>query len=180
MAHNVQVAPDGKSVWVTAIPMDSTATNQLIVIDPNTNSIKKRIELGKDLHLAHVVLDNKSEYAYATANETNQIFQVDAKTYKITQKFELGKGYLPHGFRHQNGKLYVANMDAKSMSIITISDGTITDIPLGGVAVQVATTQDEKFIFASLYDTKEVVNYNIKNAQITRIKLPNDAQGPIQ
>ncbi|WP_140344580.1 hypothetical protein [Flavobacterium sp. FPG59] len=180
MAHNVQVAPDGKSVWVTAIPMDSTATNQLIVIDPNTNSIKKRIELGKDLHLAHVVLDNKSEYAYATANETNQIFQVDAKTYKITQKFELGKGYLPHGFRHQNGKLYVANMDAKSMSIITISDGTITDIPLGGVAVQVATTQDEKFIFASLYDTKEVVNYDIKNAQITRIKLPNDAQGPIQ
>ncbi|MFV8392874.1 YncE family protein [Flavobacterium sp. LB2P6] len=180
MAHNVQVAPDGKSVWVTAIPMDSTATNQLIVIDPNTNSIKKRIELGKDLHLAHVVLDSKSEYAYASANETNQIFQVDAKTYKMTQTFELGKGYLPHGFRHQNGKLYVANMDAKSMSIITIADGTITDIPLGGVAVQVATTQDEKFIFSSLYDTKEVVKYDIKNGQLTRIKLPNDAQGPIQ
>ena len=180
MAHNVQVAPNGKSVWVTAVPMDSNGINQLVVIDPNTATIKKHIQLGKDLHVAHVVLDNESKYAFVTAKESNQVIQVDASTYQVLRKFELGAGHSPHGLRYSNGKLYVANMDAKSMSVINLADGKISDIPLGGVTVQTAVTQDGKFVFASLYDTKEVVRYDLQSAQITRIPLPTEAQGPIQ
>ena len=180
MAHNVQVAPNGKSVWVTAVPMDSTAINELVVIDPSTNKIKKRIQLGKELHVAHVVLDNESKYAFVTAKETSQVIQVDATTYEVVKKFDLGMGHSPHGFRYANGKLYVANMDAKSISVINIADGKITDIPLGGVAVQTAVTQDGKFVFASLYDTKEVIRYDLQSGEIKRIPLPAGAQGPIQ
>lgn len=180
MAHNVQVAPDGKSVWVTAVPMDSTGINQLVVIDANTGVIKNRVQLGKDLHVAHVVLDNESKYAFVTAKESNQVMQVDANTYEVVKKFDLGSGHSPHGLRYANGKLYVANMDAKSMSVINIADGKITDIPLGGVVVQTAVTQDGKFVFASLYDTKEVVRYDLQSGEIKRITLPEGAQGPIQ
>ena len=180
MAHNVQVAPDGKSVWVTAVPMDSNGINQLVVIDPNTDKIKKRIQLGKDLHVAHVVLDNESKNAFVTAKDPSQVIQVDATTFKVVRKFDLGTGHSPHGLRYANGKLYVANMDAKSMSVINIANGKITDIPLGGVAVQTAVTQDMKFVFASLYDSKEVVRYDLQNGQIKRIPLPAGAQGPIQ
>ena len=180
MAHNVQVAPDGKSVWVTAVPMDSTGINELVVIDPNTGTIKQRIQLGKDLHVAHVVLDNESKYAFVTAKESNQVIQVDASTYKVVRKFDLGTGHSPHGLRYLKGKLYVANMDAKSISVINIADGKITDIPLGGVVVQTAVTQDGRFVFASLYDTKEVVRYDLQSGQIIRIPLPAGAQGPIQ
>lgn len=90
MAHNVQVAPDGKSVWVTAVPMDSNGINQLVVIDPNAGNIKKRIQLGKDLHVAHVVLDHQSKNAFVTANYPSQIIQVDANTYEVIRKFDLG------------------------------------------------------------------------------------------
>ena len=180
MAHNVQVAPDGKSVWVTAVPMDSNGINQLVVIDPNSGVIKKRIQLGKDLHVAHVVLDNESKNAFVTAKDPSQVIQVDATTYEVVRKFNLGTGHSPHGLRYFNGKLYVANMDAKSMSVINIDDSKITDIPLGGVVVQAAVTQDGKFVFASLYDTKEVVRYDLQSGQIKRIPLPAGAQGPIQ
>ena len=180
MAHNVQVAPDGKSVWVTAVPMDSTGINQLVVIDVNTGTIKNRVQLGKDLHVAHVVLDNESKYAFVTAKESNQVMQVDANTYQVVKKFDLGTGHSPHGLRYANGKLYVANMDAKSMSVINIADGKITDIPLGGVVVQTAVTQNGKFIFASLYDTKEVIRYDLQSGEIKRIPLPAGAKGPIQ
>ena len=180
MAHNVQVAPNGKSVWVTAVPMDSNGINQLVVINVNTGTIKNRVQLGKDLHVAHVVLDNESKYAFVTAKESNQVMQVDATTYEVVKKFDLGTGHSPHGLRYADGKLYVANMDAKSMSVINIADGKITDIPLGGVAVQTAVTQDGKFVFASLYDTKEVVRYDLQSSEIKRITLPAGAQGPIQ
>ena len=66
------------------------------------------------------------------------------------------------------------------MSVINVADGKITDVPLGGVVVQTAITQDEKFVFASLYDTKEVVRYDLQNGEIKRIALPAGAQGPIQ
>ena len=180
MAHNVQVAPDGKSVWVTAVPMDSTGMDQLIVIDPNTETVKNRVQLGKDLHVAHVVLDHESRNVFVTAKESNQVIQVDATTYQVVRKFDLGAGHSPHGLRYANGKLYVANMDSKSMSIINLADGKITDVPLGGVAVQTAVTQDGRFVFASLYDTKEVVRYDLQSSEIKRIPLPAGAQGPIQ
>ncbi len=180
MAHNVQVAPNGKSVWVTAVPMDSNGINQLVVIDPNTGTIQKHIQLGKDSHLAHVVLDKESKYAFVTAKESNQVIEVDASTYQVLRKFELGAGHSPHGLRYSNGKLYVANMGSKSMSVISIFTGKITDIPLEGMVVQTAVTQDEKYIFASLYDTKEVIRYDLQSEQITRIPLPTEAQGPIQ
>lgn len=180
MPHNVQVAPDGNSVWVTAVAVDSNGIDELVVIDPNGDTIKKRIQLGKDLHVAHVVLDNESKYAFVTAQESNQVIQVDASTYQMLRKFELGTGHSPHGLRYSNGKLYVANMDSKSMSVINISDGKITNISLGGIAVQTAVTQDGKFVFVSLYDTKEVVRYDLQSGQITRISLPTNAQGPIQ
>ena len=83
--------------------------------------------------VAHVVLDNESKYAFITSKETNQVIQVDAITYKVVRKFDLGIGHSPHGLRYANSKLYVANMDAKSMSVIIISDGKIMDIPLGGI-----------------------------------------------
>ena len=66
------------------------------------------------------------------------------------------------------------------MSVINIADGKITDIPLGGVVVQTAVTRDGKFVFASLYDTKEVIRYDLQSGEIKRIPLPADAQGPIQ
>ncbi|ODS89481.1 MAG: hypothetical protein ABS44_04465 [Chryseobacterium sp. SCN 40-13] len=85
MAHNVQVPPNGKSVWVAAAGMDSSKTNYLIVIDPNSGTIKERVLLGKDLHVAHVVLDDQSKNAFVTAGETNEVIQVDATTYQVVR-----------------------------------------------------------------------------------------------
>ena len=180
MAHNVQVSPNGKSVWVTAVPMDSNGINQLVVIEPESGTIKKRIYLGKDLHVAHVVLDDESKNAFVTAKDPNQVIQVSAVNYEVVRKFDLGAHHSPHGLRYAKGKLFVANMDAKSMSIIDIADGKITDIPLGGVVVQTAITQDGKFVLATLYDTKEVIRYDLKSGEIKRIALPANAKGPIQ
>lgn len=106
--------------------------------------------------------------------------QVDASTSEVVKKFDLEAGHSPHGLRYANGKLYVANMDAKSMSVINIADGKITEIPLGGVVVQTAVTQNGKFIFALLYDTKEVIRYDLQSKEIKKIPLPAVVQGPIQ
>lgn len=180
MPHNVQVAPNGESVWVTGVPMEHGEEEQVIVIDPIKNKIKERIKVGVDPHLAHVVLDNESRYAYVTANEVSEVIKIDAKKCKEVSRFNLGAGRKPHGLRYYNGKLYVANMDGNSLSVIDVASSQITEVALGGVAVQTAISPDGQNVYVTLYDTKEVVRVNISTLTVTRLALPSSAQGPIQ
>lgn len=181
MPHNVQVAPDGKTVWVTGVAMEEAAfEDQVIVIDAVKNKIKERINVGLDEHIAHVVLDANSEYAYVTANRTNEIIQINARDFNVAKRFSLGHGHYPHGLRWFNNRLYIANIQAHSMSVIDITTGNIVEIPLGGMAVQTAVSPDGLYAYVSLYDTKEVARIDLQTYAITRLALPANAQGAIQ
>lgn len=180
MPHNVQASPDGKSVWVAAPPMMHGHKDQAVVIDPQTLKIVATIDLGDELHVAHVVLDPGSKHAYVTANEGNQVIEIDAETKAVTRTIDLGAGSGPHGARFCRDQLYVAGMASKSLIIVDPAKGTSSKVDLGGVAVQTACTPDGKFVFASLYDTKEVVRYEIDTKKLERIALPAGSEGPVQ
>lgn len=180
MVHNIQVAPNGKTIWVTAIPMVDSLQNTVVVIDAGTNNIMSRIPVGLKLHLAHVVLDDACNYAFITGTDTNQVIKINVNDYSISDRYYLGDGHSPHGMRYSQGKLYIANLESKSLTILNTNDGSFIDIPLGGMAVQAGVTQDGKYAFASLYDTKEIARYNIQTGQLTKIALPSSSQGPVQ
>lgn len=201
--HNVQVAPDGKTVWITA-PMAMTAAGaggpcdadcnpvngmqmdeEVIVVDAVADTVIARIPIpgktaGLMIHLAHVVLDAESRYAYVTANYASQIVKIDAHTFREVARFELGPDHGPHGMRVCGGQLFVANMYKKSLGIVNPETGKIKEVPLGGVAVQTACRTDGKYVFATLYDTREIVRYELRTGRLTRIALPKESEGPIQ
>ena len=180
MPHNVQVAPDGKSVWVAAAPMTEGGVEKAFVIDPATGEITADIELGKELHVAHVVLDATSSKAYVSANEGNAVVEIDAKTKTVVRTIDLGADRGPHGMRFCRGNLWIANMTGKTLAQLDPASGSVTEIDVGGVAVQTACAPNGKYVFVSLYDTKEVVRYEIETKKLTRVALPAEAQGPVQ
>jgi YVTN family beta-propeller protein len=195
--HNLQVSPDGRSVWVTATPAspnehpdhaayddhdggETAGTEFVIVIDPGTDSIVARVPLGRHLHLAHVVLDSASRYAYVTAGDSDQVIEIDTSSYTETRRFQLSPGREPHGLRYCDGRLYVANIGGGSLAIIEVGSEAVTEVPVGGVAVQAACTGDGHSAFVSLFDTREVVRYESESGTLTHIPLPEESQGPIQ
>lgn len=209
MAHNVQVAPDGKSVWVTANVMgsadmglvpklksmllptayadskhDSKSVNkdQLIVIDPQTDKITKRIDVGSDTHLAHVVVTPDSKYAVAVSQTKGELYKVDTSTYQVVQTIPTVPGGEPHGLRMapDGQRAYVAMMGNKSIGILDMRTGTLTYVPLNGAAVQTAVTSDGKYALATVYDSKSVAIYDISTAQLGYVQLPAGAKGPLQ
>ncbi|MBK7583265.1 MAG: hypothetical protein IPI67_24110 [Myxococcales bacterium] len=180
MPHNVQAAPDGKSVWVVAPPMTEGGMEKAFVIDPETNQFVGDIELGTELHVAHVVLDPSSTRAYISANEGNAVLELDAVSRKVLRTIDLGADRGPHGMRWCRDRLWVANMKAKSLAAVEPVAGSVTEVDVGGVAVQTACVPGGKYVFVSLYDTKEVVRYEIDTQKLTRIALPAEAQGPVQ
>lgn len=184
--HNVQGSPDGRTVWVTAPPRPTAVGHghaggeQAIIIDTATDAVVGRVDLGAEQHVAHVVMDAVSEFAYVSANEANAVIQVNMATRAVERRFDLGTGRGPHGMRLCNGLLYVANLAGNSMAVLDPVAGNIIEVPLGGMAVQTACVPSRGYVFVSLYDTREVVRYEMATGALTRIALPPETQGPIQ
>lgn len=180
MAHNIQVAPDGRSVWITAVPMNEGGEEYAMVIRRNDKKVRDQISLGNDLHLAHIVLDDESNYAYATGNEHGEIFKIDVDKCKYVNHYSIGSGTKPHGLRYMNGKLYVACMGSGQLAVVDAVNGSAEFISVGGIAVQTAVCPILGSVFVSVYDLKQVVRYNVSSGDTTQIRLPVEAQGPIQ
>lgn len=201
--HNVQVAPDGNTVWVSAnvaehmnhsfkfvpfvhshgdedsIPGES---DEVIVIDPKTDVIIQRIPIANDLHLAHVVLSVDSTKAYVTAQKRNAIYKIDVKSLKVVKMIETPEGSSPHGIRiaQDGSNAFIAMLDGKALGILDLTTDTYSQLSLEGAAVQTGVTPDGKIAVASIYDTKKLALYDIKTKNISYISLPNDSKGPLQ
>ena len=200
MAHNVQVAPDGKSIWVTANAMsgsghgsgghddngheseESTPADQLVVIDPLKDEIIRRIDIGPGVHLAHVVLTPDSRYALTVAQETDEVYKIDTSTDSIVGKAKATAGAGPHGLRlSPDGRTaYVAMMAGKSIGKLDIQSLSFEYIPINGQAVQTAVTRDGRYVAASVFDSKSVAIYDTQTSSVQYAALPEGAKGPLQ
>lgn len=207
MPHNVQVAPDNRSVWVTAnaddgdmkmsfrlIPraeadeghgeeMGAEKNNdEVIVIDPFSDSIVKRIELGQELHLSHVALTPDSTYAIVASQENGIVYKINTSSFEVEKETVTKKGGEPHGLRiSPDGKTaYIAMLGGKSLGILDIASFELRDVPLKGAVVQTGVTPDGKYALASVYDAKSLAVYDTASAKLSYIDLPKEAKGPVQ
>lgn len=203
--HNIQVAPDGKTVWVTANagshfenPSHSlrlvtdvysdhagemgSPPDEIIAIDTQKDQITIRIPITIDAHLAHVVITSDNNFAYVAAQEGNAVYKVDIKSQNIDRKIELKEGSQPHGIRLSPDEsfAYVALMEGKSLGIISLEDDSVTQVPLEGKAVQTGVTPDGAYALTSVYDTKKLALYEIDTKNLTYVDLPEEAKGPVQ
>jgi len=195
MAHNVQVAPNGKSVWVTANAMQEKAmsvghteenteesADQIIVIDPLTDKIVKRIPIATDSHLAHIIISPNSKKSYATSQEKGLVYTIDTETFVVDKIIDIGKQSGPHGLRlsPDGKKAFIALLDGKALAVLDLETTKVQKYPFESGAVQTAVTPDGRFAFVSLYATKQIGQLEIATGKIDKIDLPAEAKGPVQ
>ena len=198
MAHNVQVVPNGGAVLVTAnveegmdmgdsensgMDMPHTAlSDQLVIIDPKTDTITHRIPIDVDSHLAHVVSTMDGRMAYVTLQEKGYVYAVDLGRSEITSKINLGEKSGPHGLRlTPDGKqLVIALLSGKGVAFVDTESNAVRVTKLPGAAVQTAVTPDGAYAFASVYDTKEVAWFSLADDKKGTIALREGSKGPVQ
>jgi YVTN family beta-propeller protein len=199
--HNVQVSPDGKTVWATVnyksashdhsthiIPqamahesMDSTS-DHVVIIDAESDRIVGRIPIGEDVHLAHIIVTPDNHFAYVTAQNENAIYKLDVIKNIILNKISLPLGSEPHGLRNSpDGRtIYVALMAGNAVGVIDVVTDSYSLIPITGTAVQTGVTPDGKYAFASVFDQKSVALINTESQELLYIPLNRNAKGPVQ
>ncbi|MBK7580133.1 MAG: hypothetical protein IPI67_08005 [Myxococcales bacterium] len=178
MPHNVQAAPDGKSVWVAAAPMTEGGMEKAFVIDPESNQLVGDIELGTG-SMSLMSCSIHHHLAPTSANEGNAVLGSTRRPGRSYAASIWGPIADP-GMRWCRDQLWIANMTAKNLARLDPASATVSEIDVGGVAVQTACAPSGRYVFVSLYDTKEVVRYEIDTQQLTRIALPAESQGPVQ
>lgn len=154
--------------------MEASNNDELILIDPLTDTISDRIPLGVDMHLAHVVINAEDTLAYVVANEQGILFTIDLREKKIIRETKLPEGSAPHGIRlSPDGKnLFIAFIGEKAMGIMNTETYIQRLIPTSDKVVQVAVTPDGKYLFGSLYTTKSIARYDLSREKLDTIKLP--------
>lgn len=190
--HNIQVAPDGKSVWVTANAghhghgaelhgEGAPPADQIIVIDPVTDTVLQRIPIGPAVHLSHVVLTPDSRLALVNSQDGNRIYKIDASSFGILGSVEVpGQG--PHGIRisPDGARAYLAMLLGKNLGVLDLSSEQIRYFPAGGGAVQAGVTPDGKTAMVSVYAPPGIALWHGDMDHTDFIPLPPEAKGPVQ
>jgi len=190
--HNVQVAPNGQSVWVTAnrqghgshhaeASPEAAGLDQVIVIDPATDTIRQRIGIAPMAHLSHVVVTPDGRTAFVNAQNQQRIYRIDTDTLAI-RGFTGVKGQGPHGIRlsPDGARGYLAMLEGGTLGILDTRSGGMTYVPLGGAAVQAGVTPDGRTALASVYDTRRLAIVDVASQALTFAELPGAAKGPLQ
>ena len=138
--HDIKMTHDKKQVWVTANASQEQlqamskalvektkrdvhvmmATDQIVVIDTNTDKIISRIQIGVGLGLADLIIGKDSKYAYVAAEEGNAIYKVNTSTHKV-DLIQLPPESKPHqlALSTDGTKLYARNQANSNVYFIS-------------------------------------------------------------
>ncbi|MBI5512461.1 MAG: hypothetical protein HY909_01760 [Deltaproteobacteria bacterium] len=185
LPHNVQVAPDGQTVWATCasepyytrgyMGVDDEA---VVIVDARSMTMRGRIPL-RGL-LAHVVFDGPGRFAYVTASNADEVVELSTATLTETRRLRLPPRGAPHGARWCAGRLFVALPGGRAIAWVELSTGAVDSVRVDGVPIQVACRSDGALAYSALQDTREVVSLDVASRAVRRLQLPDTARGPAQ
>ncbi len=139
----VKVAPDGKTLFVTAHESD-----QLIIVDTQSGKVKSRIRTGDWPH--SIALDNKGEYAYVSNHWSANVSVVDLKSEEIAGVIEAGPGPSSLVVDKKDEFLYVANSFSGNVSIVDLGSlKEVKRIPTGNFPIGMDISPDGKKVLVT-------------------------------
>ncbi len=170
--HNVQVSPDGTSIWAVS-GHDAIAA----MLDSAELTLHGAVPTGAAP--AHVVVTPDGSTAYATNGADGTVTAIDTATMTPVATIPAGAG--PHGLRPSpDGRwIYVANVADTTLSVIdTRTNTALGDIAVGESPAQVAFSPDGRFVYASLNGEDAVAKIDVAQRRV--VGKVDVGDGPIQ
>ena len=170
--HNVQVSPDGGTIWVTSPP-----ANLVAVIDSHTLALKGTVHTGAGP--AHVVLTPDGETALVTNASGDSLAIVDVSSLEVVQRVPTGS--YPHGIRPSpdGRRALLANLGGSTLELVAVNGaGVLGRIDVGLAPVQVAYAPGGLLAYATVNGTNEVVKIDLQRSKVVgRVHV---SRGPVQ
>ena len=151
----------------------NTTTNNLSVIDTETNTVIANIDLPHEDNWHYLAVSPDGSHVYVTNYSNNTVTVIDTSTNTIERTINglnqpLGIAIAPDG-----NHAYIANSGSGTVSILNINTHTITDtFAIGALPVGIAITPDGHYAYlTSLFDNAVSVIDITNNTVMTPISV---------
>lgn len=172
--HELALSLDRKFAYVTQYGVRSytdraQGENTISIVDLSTFKQIGTIPLGK-YHRPHGILMGASGKLYVTVDFPPALLVIDPESRSIVQRYEL-EASLPHmvSVLADESRAYTANSGSGNVSVIDLAGRTVlSSIPIGGVPMGFALTDDNRTLFASNRTGEGVAVINTNTNTVTR------------
>jgi YVTN family beta-propeller protein len=149
--HGIAVPQSQDVIYVTIEGNGRDKPGELVWIDPFTDKVTRRMDIGPEPNQLAVTPDGK--FAYVPVNDGHYEV-IDLTKGKIIERIFVGSGSRPHNtICSADGKhMYLAPMGSPKRVFIadTSTHKVIGEIPLSNVVRPIAVTPDEKRLYANV------------------------------
>jgi YVTN family beta-propeller protein len=176
--QDIVMSPDGSLAYVAEMGTTEAPGNTVAVIDLRSRQIVKRFSLGR-VTLPHMLaLSRAGRTLWAACAPENAIVELDTRDGAVRKIWDTQqKGSYLFVVTPDERKLYVANFDMGTVSVISRSDGSVRIVVLGGQPIGIDVSPDGGEVLVSNFQNSSIAVIDTATDRI-RQTFPAAGDGP--
>jgi DNA-binding beta-propeller fold protein YncE len=184
--QDVRVSPDGKLAYVLNMGSSKEPGNTISVFNMENYTLKSLIDLGKYTRPHWSVMSADGKLLWVACANQNAILEVDLTKEVISKVWDTQQpGSYNFAVSQDESKIYTANFDTTTVSIINRKTSTINIVDIGGKPIGADASPNANEIWISSDKTNEISVFDTKTDKViqklssngnfpTRLKFSND------
>lgn len=164
--HEISVTADGKEAYIantSPAPPDGTIS----VVNVQAGSVARTLTLPKGCRSHDLRISKDGTRLWTTCAPEQRVVEIDARDGRLLNSWNTGQdgGWMLLSTADER-KLYVANLEGKSLSVIHRESNRVSTIPLPGGAMGMDVSPDHSELWIGGFDSDTIWILNIENDRV--------------
>jgi len=176
--QDVVVSPDGSLAYVAEMGTEKAPGNTVAIVDLTAHRIVRRLALGRATLPHLLVLSHDGNTLWAACAPQKAIVELDTHSGSVRKIWDTRQdGSYLVAVTPNEKKLYVANFDAGTVSVIRRSDVSVTVLQVGGQPIGIAVSPQGDELWVSDFKNNSISVFNTATDRIV-LTFSSGGDGP--
>lgn len=155
--HEIAVSQDGRFAYVAISGPREKPGNSITVLDIKRRAVKTIFDLNEYMQPHDLRVSNDGALLWVTCAPAQTVLEIDTDTGSIKRKWKTGQdGGWMLAVTPDERKLYVANFEGKSLSVIERMSDAVRTIPMRDGQMALDVSPDGREVWAGDYENNHI------------------------
>jgi DNA-binding beta-propeller fold protein YncE len=176
--QDVRVSPEGKQAYILNMGSSKEPGNTISVFDLEEYVLKSTIDLGIYTRPHWSKMSSNGKLLWVACANQNAILEVDLENEKVSKVWDTKQpGSYNFTVSPDEAKIYTANFDTTTVSIINRKTSSVNIVDIGGKPIGADASPNTNEIWISSDKTNEIVIFDSKSDVIIS-RFPSGGSAP--
>ncbi len=165
--HEIAASRDGRYAYVAIPGSREKSGNSITVLDLKQRVIKTTFDLGEYAQPHDLTVSTDGALLWVTCAPSQTVLEIATTTGEIKRSWKTGQegGWMLAATPDER-KLYVANFEGKSISVIDRSNDSVRTIPMSGGQMALDVSPNGREVWAGDYENNRIAVIAVANDSI--------------